>query len=103
MGFRGASSWAGAGGSLDRAKVELPGFRDAFEPRQNITRGAHITGFFLNPHDLAGMGMPVEDRVTFRARQRVKLVEKENSGFRVFTSAAFGAQLVTDFSAGDQD
>jgi len=35
--------------------------------------------------------------------QRVELVQKENGGIGVLATAAFGAQLMADFSAGDQD
>src|SRR5437879_13091532 len=103
MRLGGAGRGAGAGGTLDRAEVEPPGFREAFEPRQNVTSRSHVPGFFLHPNDLARVGMFLEGSGNFRARQRVELVEKENGGTRVLAAAAFGTQLMADFSAGDQD
>src|SRR5258708_33387996 len=47
--------------------------------------------------------MLVDGGGNFRARQRVELVQKENCRTSVFTAAAFGTQLVADFSAGNQD
>src|SRR5437870_124303 len=39
----------------------------------------------------------------FRTGQRIKLVKKEDSRARVFAAAAFGAQFMADFAAGDKD
>src|SRR6266436_2356420 len=103
MSLCGASSRAGAGGTLNRAKVEPLGFREAFEPRQNITCRAHISRFLLYPDNLSRVGMLVDGGCNFRARQRVELVEKENGGVGVLTAAAFGPQLVADFATGDQN
>src|SRR5258707_13976968 len=103
MRLGGARCRAGAGGTLDAAKVEPPGFREAFESRQNITCRTHISRFFLHPDDFARVGMLVDGGGNFRARQRVELVQKENCRTSVFTAAAFGPQLVADFSAGNQD
>jgi len=56
--------------------------------------------------------MLIDGGGNFRARERVELVEKENGGTRVLVlgarragdaAAAFGTQLMADFSAGDQD
>src|SRR5260370_2072151 len=93
MGLGGAGCRAGAGGTLDRAKVEPPGFREAFEPRQNITCRAHVAGFFLNPDNLARVGMLRDGGGNLRARQRVELVKKENGGIGVLTAAALAAPL----------
>src|SRR5258708_38036252 len=103
MRLGGASCRTGAGGALDRTEVKPPGFRESFEPRQNITRSAHVAGLFLNPDNLARVWMLLNGGGNFRARQRVELVEKENGRICVLTAAAFGAQLVGDFSAGGQD
>src|SRR6267378_1061246 len=103
MGLGGAGGRTGAGRAFDRAKVEPPGFCESFESRQNITRRAHVAGFFLNPDYLARIGMFCDGGGNFRARQRIELVEKENGGVGVLAAAAFGAQLVPDFSTGDQD
>src|SRR5260370_27305261 len=103
MRLGGASCGTGAGGALDRTEVKPPGFRESFESRQNITRSAHVAGLFLNPDNLARVWMLLNGGGNFRARQRVELVEKENGRICVLTAAAFGAQLVADFSAGDQD
>jgi len=39
----------------------------------------------------------------FRARQGIKLIEEEDGRGCIFAAAAFAAQLVADFAAGDQD
>src|SRR4029077_19482592 len=98
-----AGSRAGARGTLDGAEVEIPGFGDAFESRQDITCRPHVARLFLYPNNLARVGMLVEGGGNFGARQRVELVEKENGGAGVFSAAAFRAQLVAYFAAGDQD
>src|SRR5258705_3829839 len=103
MGLGGAGCRAGAGGTLDRANAESPCLCEAFEPRQNISRCAHVARLFLHPYDLSRVGMLRDGGGNFRARQRVELVEKENGGIVVLAAAAFGAQFVGDFSAGDQD
>src|SRR5216684_8341900 len=103
MSLGGARCRAGAGGTLHGAKIEPPGFREAFEPRQNIACRAHVARFFLNPDDLASMGMLVDGGGNFCARQRVELVEKKYGGISVFAASAFVTQLVANFSAGDQD
>src|SRR5258706_15337337 len=103
MRFGGASSRTGARGTLHRPEIEPPGFGDAFESRQNITCGAHVSRLFLNPDDLARIGMLLDRGGNFRSRQRVKLVKKENRRIRVLAAAAFGTELMADFSAGDQD
>src|ERR1700731_3487184 len=103
MGLGGARCRAGAGGTLDRANVEPPGLGDAFKPWQNVSYCAHVAGLFLNPDNLARVGMLGDSSGNLRARQRIELVEKENGGMGVLTATALGAQLVADFSAGDQD
>src|SRR5260370_2787727 len=103
MRLGGARCRAGAGGTLDGAKVEPSGFREAFESRQNITCRTHISRFFLHPDDFARVGMLVDGGGNFRARQRVELVQKENCRTSVFTAAAFGTQLVADPSACNHD
>src|SRR5205814_9938438 len=100
MGFGGACCGARTGGALDGPEVESPGFREAIESRQDVARCTHVAGFFLNPDNLARVGMLVDGCGNFRARQRVELVKKENSGSGVLAAAAFRAQLVSDFSAG---
>src|SRR5258708_12457176 len=102
MGLGGAGCRAGAGGTLDRAKVEPPGFREAFESRQNITCRAHVSGFFLHPDNLARVGMLLDGGGNFRARKGVELVEKENSCIRVLTAPTVGPQLLPPFSARHQ-
>src|SRR6266852_4463547 len=103
MRLGGASCRAGAGGTLDPANAEPPGFREAFEPGQDVSHRAHVAGLFLDPDNLTGAGMLRDGSSYFCARQRVELVEEENGGVGVLTAAAFGAQLVADFTAGDQD
>src|ERR1700732_3334562 len=103
MGLGGARCRAGAGGTLDRANVEPPGLCDTFEPRQNVSYCAHVAGLFLNPDNLARVGMLGDGGGNLRARQRIELVEKENGGIGVLAATALGAQLVANFSAGDQD
>src|SRR5260370_40814717 len=88
MGLGGAGCRAGAGGTLDRGKVEPPGFREAFEARQNITCRAHVAGFFLNPDNLARVGMLRDGGGNFRPRQGGELVKKEKGGIGVLTAAA---------------
>src|SRR5713101_8627407 len=88
MRLGGARCRAGAGGALDRPKVEPSGFRKAFESRQNITCRAHVAGFFLDPDNLSSVGMLVDGSGDFRARQRVELVEKENGGVGVLVLGA---------------
>src|SRR5260221_1894177 len=103
MRLGGAGCRAGAGGTLDRPKVEPPGFCEAFKSRQNVTCGAHVAGFFLNPDNLAGVRMLIDGGGNFRSRERVELVEKENGGTPVLvlgarsagdTAAAFCTQLL---------
>src|SRR5260370_8857272 len=77
MGLCGASCRAGAGGTLNRAKVEPLGFREAFEPRQNITCRAHISRFLLYPDNLPRVGMLVDAGCNFRARPRCELIRKQ--------------------------
>src|SRR4029077_7375024 len=103
MRFGGACGWAGAGGTLDRTEVEPPSFCDAFESGQYIACRTHVAGLFLNPDTLSRVGMLLDGGGDFRARQRVELVEKENGGIRILAATAFGAQLVADFAAGNQD
>src|SRR5437867_1976615 len=103
MGLGGTGCRAGAGGALDRPEVEPPGLRDTFKSGQDVTRCSHVAGFLLHPNNLARVGMLVDGRGNFRAGQRVELVEEENSGIRVFATAAFGAQLVANFAAGNQN
>src|SRR5437016_9035894 len=98
MGLGRAGGRAGAGGTLDRAKREPSGLREPFAPRHDVTCRAHVTGFFLNPHHLARLGMLGDSRGNFRARQRVQLIQKENGGIRVIAAATLGAQLMPDFS-----
>src|ERR1700674_505780 len=103
MGLGGSGGRASAGGTLDRAKVEPPGFRYAFESRQNKAGRAHVAGLFLNPNDFSRIGMLRDGCVDFRARQRVELVEEENRRAGVLTAAAFGTKFMSNFAAGDQD
>src|SRR2546427_12659840 len=103
MRLGGASCRAGASGTFDRAEVEAPGLREAFESRQNITCRAHVSWFFLHPDNLARFGMLLDGSSNFRARQRVELIEKENGGSPVLTAAAFGAGLVAGCSPGNKD
>src|SRR5258708_35723012 len=103
MGLGGACCRAGAGGTLDRGNAEPPCLCETFEPRQNMPHRAHVAGLFLYPDNLSRVGMLRDGGGNFRARQRVELVEKENGGVGVLAAAALGAQLVADFSAGDQD
>src|SRR5712692_11736665 len=103
MRLGGASGRTGAGGTLDPANAEPPRFRQALESRQDLSHRAHVAGLFLDPDNLARFGMLRDGSANFCARQRVELVEEENGGVRVLTAAAFGAQLVADFTAGDQD
>src|SRR5260370_31421249 len=98
MGLGGARCRAGAGGVRHRGKFESPGLRDALEPWQNIARRAHVTRFFLHPHNLPRVGMLLNSSGNLRAWQRVELVEKENGGAGVLAAAAFGAKLVANFS-----
>src|SRR5579859_3274035 len=64
---------------------------------------AHIFRLFLNPDDFAGVGMLGDGGREFRAQQRVELIEEDNRGAGVFAAAAFGAELVTEFAADDED
>src|SRR5258708_10840408 len=111
MRLRGAGCGAGACGTLDGAKVEPPGFREALESRQNVACRSHVPGFFLHPDDFARVGMFFEGSGAFRARHRVQLVKKENGGIGVLVlgarragdaAAAFSAQLVAHFSPSGQ-
>src|SRR5882724_6662425 len=101
--FGGARGGAGAAGAFHRSNAQSTGFREAFQPRQDVKMRAHISGFFLNPDDFAGIGMFADGGGDFRARQGIKLIEEENRRARIFTAAAFGAQFVADLAAGDQD
>src|SRR5438094_8868764 len=103
MGLGGACCRTRTGGTLDGPEVESPGFRDTFESRQNITCCAHVAGFLLHPDNLARVGMLVDGRGNFRARQRVELVEKEDGGAGLLTAAALGPQFGADFYAGATD
>src|SRR5260370_5079499 len=103
MGLCGASCRAGAGGTLNRAKVEPLGFREAFEPRQNITCRAHVSRFLLHPDNLARVGMPLDGGGNFRARQRVELIKKENGGSPVLAAAAVRWQPGGHPSRGGQE
>src|SRR5258705_1151673 len=47
--------------------------------------------------------MLVNGRGNLRTQQRVELIEKNNRGSGVFAAAAFGAQLVSELAADDQD
>src|SRR5229473_2771007 len=83
MRLGGAGRRAGARGTLDGAKIEPSGLREAFESRQNVTCRAHISRLFLNPDNFSRVGMLFDGGGNFRARQRVELVEKEYGGIRV--------------------
>src|SRR5258708_33270748 len=98
MGLSGARCRAGASGTLDRANAEPPGLCDTFEPRQNVPHCAHVARLFLDPHDLAHVGMLRDGGGDFRARQRVELVQKENGGIAVLTAAPLLAQTLAGFS-----
>src|SRR5260370_29099661 len=100
MRLGGAGCRAGAGGTLDRTKVEPPSFCDALEPWHNITRRAHVGGFFLHPDNFSRVGMLFDGCGNFRAWQRVELVEKEDGGIRVLAEAAFAAQVLPALSPG---
>src|SRR5205814_8674854 len=100
MGFGGACCGARTGGALDGPEVQSPGFREAIESRQDVARCTHVAGFFLNPDNLAPVGMLADGCGTFRARQRAELATKENSGTAVLAASAFRAQPVSDSSAG---
>src|SRR5258708_35607382 len=102
MRLGGARRRTGTRGTLDRPKVEPPGFCKAFKSRQNITCRTHISRFFLHPDDFARVGMLVDGGGNFRARQRVELVQKENCRTSVFTAAAVGPPIVARLSAGNQ-
>src|SRR5258706_8381102 len=103
MGLGGAGCRAGAGGTLDRANAESPCLCEAFEPRQNISRCAHVARLFLHPYDLSRVGMLRDGGGNFRARQRVELVEKENGGIVVLAAAAIRAQILAPFFATEED
>src|SRR5258708_39658369 len=94
MRLGGARCRTGTRGTLDRPKVEPPGFCKAFKSRQNITCRTHISRFFLHPDDFARVGMLVDGGGNFRARQRVELVQKENCRTSVFTAVAVGTPIV---------
>ena len=62
-----------------------------------------LARLFLDPDDFAGIGMLGECGGDFRPRQRIELIEEENRGAGILAAAAFGAQFVADFAAGNQD
>src|SRR6266481_5735422 len=99
----GARGGAGAAGALHRTHAQAAGFGQALQPREDVKMRAHIGGFFLDPDDFAGMGMLGDGGGDFRARQGIKLIEEEDRRSRIFTAAAFAAQLVANLAAGDQD
>src|SRR6266849_2921197 len=63
----------------------------------------HVFRLFLDPHDLAGVGMCVERRGNLRTQQRVKLIQEDDRGRGVFAAAALGAQFVAELAADDED
>src|SRR5439155_16594746 len=91
MGLGGAGCRARTGGTLDGPEVESSGLREAFESRQDVSRCPHVSRFFLNPDNLARVGMLVDGRGDFRARQRIELVEKEDGCAVAFPAAVLRA------------
>src|SRR6267142_5172884 len=89
--FGGARGGAGAAGALHRTHAQPTGLREAFQPRHDVEMRAHLGRVFLDPYDLAGIGMLGEGGRDFRARQWIKLVEEEDCRARIFTAAAFAA------------
>src|SRR6266404_6944967 len=100
--FGGARGGAGAAGAFHGPNAQATGFREAFQPRQDVKMSAHISGFFLDPDDFAGIGMFGDGGGDFRARQRIKLIEEEDRRGCIFTAAAFAAQLVANLAAGEK-
>src|SRR6266850_8471932 len=85
--FGGARGGAGAAGAFHGTHAQSAGFREAFQPRQDVKMSAHIGGFFLDPDDFAGMGMLGDGGGDFRARQGIKLIEEEDRRACIFTAA----------------
>src|SRR5467141_4693624 len=101
--FGGARGGAGATGALHRTNAQPASLRKAFQPGQYVEMRAHVGWFFLDPDNFASIGMLGDGGSDLRARQRIKLVEEENCRAGVFAAAAFAAQLVAHFAAGDQN
>src|SRR5271169_4146825 len=103
VGFGGASGGAGAGGALHRADANVLGLSNALETRQNVEERAHVGRLLLDPDDFAGVGMGVNGGRNLGFGQWVELVQEKDCSGCVFAAAAFGAELVANFAAGDQD
>src|SRR6202162_1404207 len=71
--FGGARGGAGAAGALHRTNAQPAGLREAFQPGQYVEMRAHVSGFFLDPDNFAGIGMLGDGGSDLRARQRIKL------------------------------
>src|SRR5215472_870766 len=103
MGLGGPGRGAGAGRAFDRTQADARGLGYAFEAWKHETGRAHVSRFFLYPHDFARVGMFCDGGGDFRAWHWIELVQEKDGSARIFAAAAFGAKLVADFTAGDQD
>src|SRR5580700_741754 len=103
MSFCRAGCRTGAGRTLHGTYTEVFRLGDALKTRQNIEERAHVGWFFLHPDDFTRVRMFVDGGGDFRLGQRIKLIQKKDGGRSVMATAAFGAQFVSDFAAGDQD
>src|SRR6266852_1236693 len=103
MGFCGAGRGAGAGRTLNRAHLQAFALHELPYSGHNKKMRTHIFWLFLDPDDFPCVGMLVNGRGNFRTQQWVELIEKDNRGAGIFAAAAFGAQLVSELAADDQD
>jgi hypothetical protein len=103
VGFCRAGRGTGAGRTLHGAHTKILGLGDALKTRQNIEESAHVRGLFLDPDNFTRIPMRINRGGDFILGERIELIQEEDRGGRVFAAAAFGAELVTDLAAGDED
>src|ERR1700676_4698668 len=103
MRFRRACCGAGTGRPLDGSHLQALALHQLANARHNKEVRAHILRLFLNPDDLARVGMFVNRGGDLRTRRGITLVEKYNRGGGVFATTAVGAELVAEFAADDED
>ena len=57
VGFGGAGSGAGTGGTLHGTNSEIVGLGQAFKAREYVEECSHVGRLLLDPDDFAGVGM----------------------------------------------